>query len=328
MNIKEQRKLVQDIDKKEQKTITLNDKFRFECTKCGQCCFNNSVIVNCYDLIRLRHALKLTTKEILGNRLLSFHIGPSSGLPILTINFDLFDKSKKCPFLYPAISLRDLQEANPIWKDPKELKKALINNPTGPLGIIRDLKYWICRVHKDRPIICRFFPSGRIKKVDRKKQTEETIWIFQDKGDCPGLQSNKEQKLSDFLTEAEFYHFDEGSAKYQHILESLTKSGFMARTKDNKKENPIWDADSPVLLFIANVLYNFDSIAYFSKDKRVLGTIYNKIVSHEDCMYVLEKISQLIDFVIKSYNDPSLRLELINKFGIMKAKGGDNEQKN
>lgn len=71
--------------------LGIDDSFRFSCKQCGRCCVNNTIIVNTYDVIRMRHTLKMTTGDIIANDLLSFNVGPNSGMPIATIRFRQID---------------------------------------------------------------------------------------------------------------------------------------------------------------------------------------------------------------------------------------------
>ena len=67
--------------------LDIDDSFKFGCKQCGRCCVNNTIIVNTYDVIRMRHTLKMTTEDMIANDLLSFNVGPNSGMSIATIRF-------------------------------------------------------------------------------------------------------------------------------------------------------------------------------------------------------------------------------------------------
>jgi len=136
----------------------------------------NDIMMSVYDLVRLRHAVRLSTQDIIEKNFVRFYLGPSSGLPVLTLN------SKLTP------------------------KKAI--------------------------------------KI---------------------LEKNK----------AELWQYQQGTAKSSAIVNLLILSGFFASTKSNKKAKPRprFKIDSPALMFIGNLLYNFDSFNYFSNDKRVVQTI-------------------------------------------------------
>lgn len=322
MRIDEMKKFVKDIDSGKVRTLKLQDKFQFKCTACGKCCFNNDVIVNIYDLVRLRNAVKLQTQEILKGNFVNFYLGPTSGLPILTINFQkLGEKVTRCPFLAPAIHFNEVIKKLKI-KTKREGKKFMEEYRKNPRKLYKDLdgvkiERWLCAVHKHRPMICRLFPLGRIKRLDKKLKLEKEVFIIQNKVNwCPGWKEKYEYTLKSFLDECEFWHYKEGSDKSHAIMNLIMKSGFFALTKDNKtnKVKPLFKTDSPVLKFIGNLIYNFDSINYFSKDKRIVGTIY-KDVSHKDFMYVIEKVEKIVDYFIQAYTKRNLEsfMSLISK---------------
>ena len=37
-----------------------DDRFRFSCKRCGECCANNTIIVSVHDVIRMRRSLNMT----------------------------------------------------------------------------------------------------------------------------------------------------------------------------------------------------------------------------------------------------------------------------
>jgi Fe-S-cluster containining protein len=293
MNKKAAQKLIKEIKMGKHRKLGMSDVFQFECTACGKCCFNNEVLLNCYDLIRLRHALKASTNQILQEGLISFHVGPNSGLPVCTLNFqNLSPKFTKCPFLSPAIGKEAI-------KSKSEFKRVLA------LGA--EIEKWLCSVHKDRPLACRFYPCGRIKSINDKTGKVEETFILQNVGDfCPGFKQPKKQSLRRYLNESEFQHYDDGSAKFASLVEMVVKSGFFVGTKDNKKKGgpePLLKIDSKVFFILANIMYNFDSFNYFSNDEKVLKTITDKNATHVDYMYVMSKIKVMADYLIKLYHD-------------------------
>jgi len=310
MKISEMKKLAKNIESGKQKTLKPQDKFQFKCVACGKCCFNTDILMNIYDWVRIRNALKLPTQKIIKKDFVNFYLGASSGLPILTINFQNVDNGlTKCPFLAPAIHLDEaMKKLKTKAKTNEERKKLIEGYKKDPEKLHKDLRgakidRWLCRVHTHRPMVCRLFPLGRIKTLNKKGKTEKEVFILQDKNDwCPGWKQKDTHTLKSFLNECEFWHYKEGSDKGYQVLEKMMNSGFYATTKDNKnaKPKPKFEKDSPVVMFLGNLIYNFDSINYFSKDKRVIKTISGK-ATHEDFMYVVEKVGKIVDLFIKSY---------------------------
>jgi Fe-S-cluster containining protein len=339
MNIDEQKQLAKDVTTGKKKHLNMTDKFKFECTGCGKCCFNNEVVINVYDLIRLRHGLKKPTQEILKESYLNFYLGPSSGLPILSINFKKLNNEGTvtcCPFLVPALNLDDvfskLKEV--AGNDDNKFKELVERYKTNPSDLRKDLsglkvERWMCLVHNDRPIICKLYPCGRLQEINKKTKEVKEHFILQDdektKEFCPGFKTEKETSLDDFLALQNFWHSKEGSATFTRILDTLVLSGFFATTSDNKnsKPAPMFEENSKVMMFLGNLLYNFDSFNAFSKDPRVLKTIYDEKATQEDFMYVENKVLDIVmgfTKMLKSKNPAELDFQqFINSL----TKGGE-----
>jgi len=308
MKIDELKKISEDIKTKKIKILKSTDKFQFKCTACGKCCFNIDVMISIYDLIRLRNALKLPTQEILKKGFIILCIGTSSGIPISIINFKKVNSLvTKCPFLSPVINFNDvIERLNKDISDEKTRKILIEKYRKNPKQIFKDfngikIDRWLCSIHKHRPNICRLYPLGRFKQYKKGSKLFTEKIFLQNKTDwCPGWKTKEKQTLKSFLDNSEFWHYKEGSDKSHAILNQLLLLGYIARTEDNKNEKvkPLFNRDSSIMMFIGNLLYNFDSINFFSKDKRVKKTIYGKC-EHKDFMYVLEKVSTIIDYFIK-----------------------------
>ena len=303
MNVEDQKKLVDNITEGKKETLGMNDKFKFQCNGCGKCCFNNDVMVNVYDIIRLRHGLKKTTQEIFQENYINFYIGPSSGLPVISLNFTKIDDKSNitdCPFLIPNF-------------DNKQ-----------------KLKGWLCKVHNDRPIICKLFPCGRVQRIDIKTKKIEENFILQDTKEdrafCPGFNSQKEQTLNEFLSSQNFWQSKEGSATFTSILDYLNDSGFFAPTKDNQgsKNKSLFKIDSKVLILLGNLLYNFDSFNTFSSDLRVRKTIYDTNATQEDFMYVENKVFELVKKYTDLIKGTSLSVTDFQQFINSLTLGGEN----
>jgi Fe-S-cluster containining protein len=84
--------------------LTLDDTFQFACRP-GIACFNRccgdlNQFLTPYDIIRLKRNLKCSSGEFL-NRYTTHHIGPRSGLPVVTLNMAEHE-DLKCPFVSRA----------------------------------------------------------------------------------------------------------------------------------------------------------------------------------------------------------------------------------
>jgi len=305
MDIKEQKKIVDDLLKKKQ--LKPNDTFQFKCTACGKCCWNIDVLINCYDMIRIRNGLKLSTKEIFEKNYINFYLGPSSGLPVVTLNFLKMGESKftHCPFLKPIIKtdkiLKKIKEkAKGDLKEMNRLLSFIKTNPEESHKILGKLEIdsWLCSIHKNRPIICRLYPCGRIQKIDTKTKEKKEMFMLQEdqKGFCPGFKEKETTTLKNYLSSQDFWQYQEGSNLFTKIVNFLISNGLYVEMDKNKKskDKSILDPKSIIIYFIGNLLHNFDSFNTFSKDPRVIKTIYDENSTHDDFMYVENKIFNTI----------------------------------
>ena len=224
--------------------LGIDDSFRFNCKQCGRCCVNNTIIVNTYDIIRMRHTLKMTTGDMVASDLLSFNVGPNSGMPIATIRFRRIDDDLSvCPFLapvYQAASLDDLKN---------RIQKGNIDTE----GLVRAKNchgddIFLCGIHPDKPFRCRAYPLGRIFEspegtLDITKA--DSYWFHVDLPDhCNG--SDTKYTVREWIESQGMKEYLETSTRCTSMLEKIAKA------------NVINNEDVSALAF--TVLYDFDSI--------------------------------------------------------------------
>jgi Fe-S-cluster containining protein len=81
--------------------LSLNDTFTFSCSKkvpCfNECCRDLNQFLTPYDILRLKHRLDLSSNLFL-ERYTTQQTGPETGLPIITLKPDDYQKLK-CPFV-------------------------------------------------------------------------------------------------------------------------------------------------------------------------------------------------------------------------------------
>jgi len=320
MNIKDQKKIVENLLNKKENQLKPDDKFQFKCTACGKCCWNIDVLINCYDMIRLRNGLKLTTKEIFQKDFVDFYLGPSSGLPVLRLNFLKMGDTKvtHCPFLMPAIDIKDAlkkieEKAQGNKEEMKNLIEQIKTDPKNAAKILSGIKIdrWVCSIHKNRPIICRLYPCGRFQQIEKKTGEREEMFMLQtdQKGFCPGFEEKETTTLKDYLSSQGFGEHQEGSNLFSKILNLLTSNGFYAMTEENKNSDikPLFSPNSHVIVFLGNLIYNFDSFNTFSEDPRVIKTIYDENSTQDDFLYVENKIFDVVKgFVELMQKKPSM----------------------
>ena len=111
--------------------LDLNDRFGFRCSPdvpCfNACCRDLNQALAPYDILRLKNSLGVTSGVFI-ETYTNQHIGPESGLPILSLKPNPKSTDKECPFVTPQ-------------------------------G---------CRVYTDRPASCRLYPLARGTSRDRQ----------------------------------------------------------------------------------------------------------------------------------------------------------------
>ncbi len=84
--------------------LALDDTFKFSChpdIDCfNRCCGDLNQFLTPYDILRLKKGLKLSSGEFL-KRYTTHHIGPGSGLPVVTFKMLEYD-NLSCPFVSKA----------------------------------------------------------------------------------------------------------------------------------------------------------------------------------------------------------------------------------
>jgi Fe-S-cluster containining protein len=82
-------------------SLSLDDTFRFSCSESlscfNECCRDLNQFLYPYDILRLKNHLGLSSSQFL-EKYTNQHIGPESGLPIITLKTDYTSKLR-CPFV-------------------------------------------------------------------------------------------------------------------------------------------------------------------------------------------------------------------------------------
>jgi len=241
--------------------LGIDDSFRFTCKQCGRCCVNNTIIVNTYDVIRMRNTLKMTTCEMVANDLLSFNVGPNSGMPIATIRFrQISDDLRVCPFLAPVYQAKSLDDLK------SRIRKGSINTK----GLVRAKNcdgedIFLCSIHPDKPFRCRAYPLGRIFEHNDSVidiANAQSFWFHVDLPDhCNG--SNTDHTVREWIESQGMREYLETSVRCTSMLEKIAKADI------------IRNEDASALAFM--VLYNFDSIVKAMSDEDTLSFIEKSV---------------------------------------------------
>lgn len=130
----------QDANGRVGREVSLTDRFRFECKRCARCCYKSEFVLTPYDILRLCHGLKMSTRAFLA-RYSRIVPDPESGLPVCWLDFGKTQRSQSrdgwsmsCPFL-------DLQDDD-----------------------------FVCRIYPFRPGRCRLYPLFRSEEDDSEPE--------------------------------------------------------------------------------------------------------------------------------------------------------------
>ena len=291
MKIEEIKELIQDIDSGKIKTLKQNSKFKFTCTMCGKCCFSRDVIINIYELVRMRNALKMTTSQLFQNKIITTFIGAESGLPLCMINM----KNKACPLLAPIYFSEDI-------KTKQDLEK--INNFNKPTN------HYGCAINKHKPMMCRLYPVGRIIKIDKNNKMSSKFILSKEEVCKEAFDNGKEWTLKEWLDNIEFKHYKAGSANFTSLVKPLNDKGFNVSKKDGKLQE-----NSNLLNILITIIFDFDSLEVFKNNKIVQSTITNKNTTHKEFMYVTNLVTEFIkNFVTLTSSDFKTSEKVATKF--------------
>lgn len=84
--------------------LLIDDTFRFSCSETvscfNQCCRDLNQFLTPYDILRLKNRFGIPS-DIFLEKYTSMHIGPESGLPVISLKMR-YDSKYKCPFVTPS----------------------------------------------------------------------------------------------------------------------------------------------------------------------------------------------------------------------------------
>ena len=202
--------------------LSPGDKFSFSCDKSGRCCknrFDNPIILFPYDVHRLRKNLKVSSTEF-ASKYGQKILGAKSRIPMMLLNFPISSNNhNKCVFL----------------------------------------RSYGCKVHEDRPLVCRLFPVGRFIDTDMNSY----FFLTQTAKYC-NLGKGREYSIEEWLDEAQVEPYFEWNDKFHSLVTSI----------DQEKYKSL---DNSLKAHLGNILYDMDSF----KDK-IPDTVLNHINSYED----------------------------------------------
>lgn len=163
-----------------------SDSFRFRCHRgisCwNECCHDTRIILTPYDLIRLGRHLAIRPGEVAARYgVPSVH--EPSGMPVLRLSMlDAGAPRSPCVFLDPVQG---------------------------------------CRVYRDRPAACRYYPLGLATVKMKGHDAPEDFFFLVKEPHCKGHEEDREQTVARFRDEQQVADFDEHNRGWMHILMKL-----------------------------------------------------------------------------------------------------------
>jgi len=156
---------------------SLQTPFRFECKRCGHCCFTCEILLTPFDILRLCQFLRMSTSEFLLH-FARISTGPGSGLPVCTLDFERVAWERgndpelaPCPFL-----------------------TVLDGHPA-------------CGVYPARPGCCRSYPLGRMVRMEGGVDVFQAT-LFLQEVHCAAVETQQEYTVAEWIEH-------EGLAEYQ-----------------------------------------------------------------------------------------------------------------
>jgi Fe-S-cluster containining protein len=230
--------------------LSIDDKFKFGCSICGECCRNrDDIIVSPYDIYRLSKALNITSQEVVKKYCDSF-LGEDSKIPLLNIKFKNCGISGAeyavCPFLRK--------------KD----------------------NYYRCTVHQNKPGVCALFPLG---KITRRENGEIQLGYIKQPS-CKNAKDEQEYTVKEWLDSYNLNEFEQISIDYAEFLHQLThKMNFKSFCTSSKISDVAKDAFYNTFLFMLySELDNAENITKFLKERYVF--VLNKV---DDIIFMAKK---------------------------------------
>jgi len=142
-----------------------NGQIQFECTKCGACCRENSLLVTVTgrDIVRISMGLNLASSEII--RALDFYLSAGNQSSQGLRDFPVVNTEKGLAY----VALKKLENGDCVF-----------------------LKDNLCMIHLIRPAVCMSFPF-----VFSKDEAGMSWGLSAMKHICPGLDSGPKVRDSD-----------------------------------------------------------------------------------------------------------------------------------
>jgi len=182
------RGLPQEVARRAKQEVSLDHRFRFECKRCGRCCFQAEIVLTPYDLLRLCEGLRVTTGEFL-RRYAQITLGAESGLPVYWLDFEKVQ-----------------------WQRGGDGRFA----PCPFLALEGDR--FACGVYISRPSCCRSFPLFRMAEAGGEPK------FYLQEVSCPAAETDREYRVGGWITREGLAPYHRGNDVFLSQVLTLAKA--------------------------------------------------------------------------------------------------------
>lgn len=251
MNTKDLERLYRDVEQGKVPFLTQDDEFKWSgCTMCGICCFEIDILLNPYDILRLRRHLGCTTSDLIQRGLVEVFPGGNSGLPLAMINFrKVDDKTSVCPFLAPLVDGHKL----------RELTKGKDKPSPDDLEAARIPKRLACGIYPARPAVCRSSPLGQLTLKSKEGEDVRNLFYQPPTRFCPACQGEGRVRVAKWIEENSVQPYWDASERFQGLFSTLFENGLVLKEGGDRAVATLWN-------LAAGILYDFDSLEFVNKE--------------------------------------------------------------
>ncbi len=257
MRVDELERMAKDIERGKTPVLKPEDTFNFACDMCGICCTNIDILLNPYDLIRLRRYLQCTTADLIRRNFVEVFPGGQSRVPLAMFTFRAIgDNLRVCPFLAHVADSSKLAERLAGREEPT-LEDLEASRVPGKMA---------CAIYPVRPGVCRSSPLGRVVSF-YQDEDEERAWrdqkviLVSPCPDCRGMKADTSVTVTEWLERNGVLPYWQASRGHQQVSASMVEKGLRLPEEDSKLPAGAKAALTALWHIAAAILYDFDTVS-------------------------------------------------------------------
>lgn len=172
-----------DLLPREARSLSLGESFGFSCTRCGECCFDQLVLLDPLDVFYLSRHLGWTSTRLFAER--HVELIECDGEWRCSLVMPALGRGTKCRFLEPNLTDE---------------------------GVIR---YWGCSLHGTgaKPLVCLSSPLA--------SDTEGNLYLVAPVPSCPGMNRGELQRVSEYIAEVQIEPRQDFSRRFQRVRPTI-----------------------------------------------------------------------------------------------------------